>query len=159
MISQIPARCSFATSFGHVCVQDSVMEFGLYKINFRRNCTATKTCLLFHKQLVINWNINFDGLWQQQELKVIWHKAASPPQTDSSIVFARLRQYVYLHTVHYNWHPHCTSAVPWSVASSISTQTCLGFRHPLSWMPNFVNFDRTLIHIRHWNEKDQNVSL
>ena len=28
----------------------------------------------------------------EQEVKVIWHKAASPPHTDHSIVFARWRQ-------------------------------------------------------------------
>jgi len=28
MIGQIPARCMSATSFGPVCDQDSVMEFG-----------------------------------------------------------------------------------------------------------------------------------
>jgi len=28
----------------------------------------------------------------EQVIKVIWHKTASPPQTDSSIVFARWRQ-------------------------------------------------------------------
>jgi len=28
----------------------------------------------------------------QQVVKVIWHKTASPPQTDGSIVFAKWRQ-------------------------------------------------------------------
>jgi len=30
VIGQIPVRCRSATSFGPVCDQDSVMEFGLY---------------------------------------------------------------------------------------------------------------------------------
>jgi len=31
--------------------------------------------------------------WLKQMVKVIWHKTASPPHTDRSVVFARLRQF------------------------------------------------------------------
>ena len=35
---------------------------------------------------------NFDHIKEKQLVKVIWHKAASPPQTEDSVVFARLRK-------------------------------------------------------------------
>jgi len=38
MIGQIPARCRSATSFGPVCDQDSVMEFGLNTMT-NANCS------------------------------------------------------------------------------------------------------------------------
>ena len=43
---------------------------------------APKTVLLLY----------FDHIKEKQLVKVIWHKAASPPQTDDSVVFARLRK-------------------------------------------------------------------
>jgi len=36
VIGQIPARCRSATSFGPVCDQSSVMEFGLYTTKWCR---------------------------------------------------------------------------------------------------------------------------
>jgi len=55
----------------------------------------------------------------QQMVKVIWHKATSPPHTDSSIVFARLCQCVP-HLVHPSQHPYHTGAAPCWAALSIS---------------------------------------
>jgi len=55
-----------------------------------------------------------------QVVKVLWHKAASPPHMDGSVVFARLCQCAP-HLVHTNWHPQHTSAAPCWVALSIST--------------------------------------
>jgi len=49
-----------------------------------------------HKQTERKTNRHYENnghlAVNQQVVKVIWHKATSPPQTDGSIVFARLRQ-------------------------------------------------------------------
>jgi len=61
-------------------------------------------------------------LWKDREtIKVVWHKAASLPHTDGSIVFARWRQCA-THLLHPNRYPHRTNVLPlcW-VPLSIST--------------------------------------
>ena len=76
-------------------------------------------------------SLSFTRPQQQQVVKVIWHKAASQPHTDGSVVFGRWRQsaphpvnltyrYVTISS-HPNWHPHRTCADPCRVALSIST--------------------------------------
>ena len=52
--------------------------------------------------------------------KVIWHNAASPPQTDGPIIFDRLRQCASLSSTP-NRHSPRTVAAPWWIALSIST--------------------------------------
>jgi len=56
----------------------------------------------------------------EQVVKVIWHKAASPPYTDGSITFTQWCQCAP-HLVHPNWHPHHTGSAPCWVALCIST--------------------------------------
>jgi len=56
----------------------------------------------------------------EQVVKVIWHKAASPPLTDGSIVFARYRQCAPLSITPYR-HQRCTGSTPYWVALSMST--------------------------------------
>jgi len=68
-------------------------------------------------------------------VKVIWHKAASLPHTDSPVVFARLRQYAP-HLLHPDRHPHhigAASAESLWVGPYIDHRTCLG----MSWASLF----------------------
>jgi len=53
VIGQIPACCRSATSFGPVCDQDSVMEFGLY--TFHAHCLVT----LVHNKLITTIQIYY----------------------------------------------------------------------------------------------------
>jgi len=67
---------------------------------------------------------------RKQVVKVIWHKAASPPHTDGSDVFARLCQCAP-HLVHHNRHRYSTGAAPCWITLSISTVGHI--RHVLDW--------------------------
>ena len=63
--------------------------------------------------------IRFSCCKEEQVVKLIWHKATSPPHTDGSVVFATLRQCAP-HLLHPNRHPHRTGSAPCWVALSIS---------------------------------------
>ena len=57
---------------------------------------------------------------ERQVVKVTWHKAASPPHMDSSIVFTAYCQCAF-NWVHRNQYPNCSSAAPCWVTLSILT--------------------------------------
>ena len=66
-------------------------------------------CLLEHlPQSRVTWK---GRTVKQQVVRVIWHKAASPPHTDGSVVFARWRQKASPCS-HPSRHPHRTGADP-----------------------------------------------
>ena len=66
-------------------------------------------------------------------IKDIWHKAASPPHTDGSVVFARLRQCTP-NLVHPNRHPHRgVLRTLLSRLESIDSRACPG----MSWVDPF----------------------
>jgi len=68
---------------------------------------------------MVLWPLNYKPN-AQQVVKVIWHKATSPPHMDSSIIFTRVCQ-----CVHPSRHPHHTAAAPClSILTTGHAQVC-----------------------------------
>jgi len=55
VIGHIPARCRSATSFGPVCDQDSVMEFGFYVLAARRECEKASLPVCGRVAAAVRW--------------------------------------------------------------------------------------------------------
>jgi len=70
---------------------------------------------------------------QEQVVKVTWHKAASPPHTDGSIVFARWHQCSPLSNI---WFPgHTWLSIPncISISTAVFAQITAGYPCTLEW--------------------------
>jgi len=78
-------------------------------------------CLVISPPLRLDFGLKLRRLDCKQVVKVIWHKAASLPHMDDSLVFARWRQCAPRSTP--NWHPHrCFSLL--SRVASIDSLIC-----------------------------------
>jgi len=112
------------------------VQFG--KIPFTtENKVGWATERTFARKKVLSTTAGSTWRNREQVVKVMWHKAALPPQTDGSTAFARWRQCAP-HLVHANRHPHCTGSAPCRDALSTST-----VRHAWAW-PRQAHFPSKL---------------